>query len=86
MIHHERLKPPPMTSRPTNGTPSKKGFIPSSWPNRKTMLALRNGYLGMRGCLEECGPNRFYETRLILAVGEAAARVPQRRKRPSSAL
>ena len=69
----------PMIIRPTSGTSSKKRFTPNSWPNSETMSALGNGYLGMRGCPEEGGPNAengtfingFYETRPIV-YGEDA--------------
>ena len=65
--------------RPTSGTSSKKRFTLNSWRNSETMLALGNGYLGMRGCPEEGGPsaengtfiNGFYETRPIVYGEEA---------------
>ena len=68
-----------MITRPTNGTSSKKDFTPNSWPSLETMLALGNGYIGMRGCPEEGGPNAenstlingFYETRPIIYREEA---------------
>jgi alpha,alpha-trehalose phosphorylase len=54
-------------------------FHPAFLAQTETMLAVGNGYLGMRGCPEEGGPaaengtfiNGFYETRPIV-YGEAA--------------
>lgn len=79
MLHHERLKPL------THGYPAdewnvvEKGFHPEFLAQSETMLALGNGYLGMRGCPEEGGPcaenstliNGFHETRPII-YGEDA--------------
>jgi alpha,alpha-trehalose phosphorylase len=71
--------PHPVISRPTSGTSSKKGFTREFLAQLETMLALGNGYLGMRGCPEEGGPsaenatliNGFYETRPIVYGEEA---------------
>ena len=68
-----------MIIRPMSGTSSKKRFTLNSWPRSETMSALGNGYLGMRGCPEEGGPNAengtfingFYETRPIVYGEEA---------------
>jgi alpha,alpha-trehalose phosphorylase len=57
----------------------EKRFHPEFLAQLETMLALGNGYLGMRGCPEEGGPcaenstliNGFYETRPII-YGEDA--------------
>ena len=57
----------------------EKGFHPEFLAQLETMMALGNGYLGMRGCPEEGGPNAenstlingFYETRPIV-YGEDA--------------
>ena len=57
----------------------EKGFHPEFLAQLETMHALGNGYIGMRGCPEEGGPNaengtfinRFYETRPII-YGEDA--------------
>lgn len=79
MIRHERLRPP------THGYPAdewnivEKRFHPEFLAQSETMLALGNGYLGMRGCPEEGGPcvenstliNGFHETRPIV-YGEDA--------------
>ena len=79
MLHHERLRPP------SHGYPAdewhviEKAFHPEFLAQLETMLALGNGYLGMRGCPEEGGPNAengtfingFYETRPIV-YGEDA--------------
>jgi alpha,alpha-trehalose phosphorylase len=71
--------PHPVISWPTSGTSSKKGFHPEFLAQLETMLALGNGYLGMRGCPEEGGPNTenatlingFCETRPIVYGEEA---------------
>jgi alpha,alpha-trehalose phosphorylase len=73
MLHHERLRRPLAIIRPMSGTSSKKRLTP------ETMLALGNGYFGVRGCPEEGGPyaengtfiKGFYETRPIV-YGEDA--------------
>ena len=57
----------------------RKAFHPEFLAQLETMLALGNGYLGMRGCPEEGGPNAenstfingFYETRPIVYGEEA---------------
>ena len=57
----------------------EKGFHPEFMAQLETMLALGNGYLGMRGCPEEGGPyaenstliNGFYETRPIVYAEDA---------------
>ncbi|MGZ9020211.1 MAG: hypothetical protein ACXW3S_09660 [Rhodoplanes sp.] len=54
----------------------RKKFGPEFLAQLETMLALGNGYFGMRGCPEEVGPNAengtyingFYETWPILAL------------------
>ena len=63
-------------SQPTNGTSSKEAFHPEFAAQLETMLALGNGYVGMRGCPEEGGPNAenatlingYYETHPIVYV------------------
>jgi trehalose/maltose hydrolase-like predicted phosphorylase len=68
-----------LITQPTNGTLSKKRFHPESLAQSETMMALGNGYIGMRGCPEEGGPNvenstlinGFYETRPIIYAEEA---------------
>jgi alpha,alpha-trehalose phosphorylase len=79
MIHHERLRPPSHDYPADEWNIIEKGFRPEFLAQSETMLALGNGYLGMRGCPEEGGPdaenctliNGFYETRPIL-YGEDA--------------
>jgi len=79
MIHHERLRPPPLDYPADEWNVIEKRFHPEFMAQLETMLALGNGYLGMRGCPEEGGPNAenstlingFYETRPIV-YGEDA--------------
>jgi alpha,alpha-trehalose phosphorylase len=79
MIHHERLRPPSNDYPADEWNIIEKSFHPEFLAQLETMLALGNGYLGMRGCPEEGGPNwengtfinRFYETRPILYPEEA---------------
>src|SRR5262245_3535331 len=79
MIHHERLRPPPDDYPADEWHVIEQGFHPDFLAQLETMLALGNGYLGMRGCPEEGGPNAengtfingFYETRPIVYGEEA---------------
>jgi alpha,alpha-trehalose phosphorylase len=79
MLHHERLRPPPHDYLADEWHVIEKGFHPEFLAQMETMLALGNGYLGMRGCPEEGGPNAengtfingFYETRPIVYGEEA---------------
>src|SRR5215471_16160451 len=79
MIHHERLRPPLHDYPADEWNVVEKGFHPEFLGQLETMLALGNGYLGMRGCPEEGGPcaenstliNGFYETRPIVYGEEA---------------
>src|SRR6266568_4616112 len=79
MIHHERLMPPPHDCPADAWNVIEKGFHPEFLAQFETMLALGNGYLGVRGCPEEGGPNAengtfingFYETRPIVYGEEA---------------
>ena len=79
MIHHERLRPPSRDYPADEWNVIEKKFHPEFLAQLETMLALGNGYLGMRGCPEEGGPNvenstlinGFYETRPIV-YGEDA--------------
>jgi alpha,alpha-trehalose phosphorylase len=79
MIHHKRLKPPPYDYPADEWNIIEKRFHPEFLAQSETMLALGNGYLGMRGCPEEGGPNAedatlingFYETRPIVYGEEA---------------
>jgi alpha,alpha-trehalose phosphorylase len=79
MLHHERLKPPSRDYPADEWNVVEKAYRPEFLAQLETMLALGNGYLGMRGCPEEGGPNAengtfingFYETRPIV-YGEDA--------------
>jgi alpha,alpha-trehalose phosphorylase len=79
MLHHERLRPPSHGYPADEWNVIEKAFHPEFLAQLETMLALGNGYLGMRGCPEEGGPNAengtfingFYETRPIV-YGEDA--------------
>jgi alpha,alpha-trehalose phosphorylase len=79
MLHHERLRPPSRDYPADEWNVIEKAFHPEFLAQSETMLALGNGYLGIRGCPEEGGPyaengtfiNGFYETRPIV-YGEDA--------------
>ena len=79
MLHHERLRPPSRDYPADEWNVIEKAFHPEFLAQLETMLALGNGYLGMRGCPEEGGPNAengtfingFYETRPIVYGEEA---------------
>ena len=79
MIHHERLRPPSHDYPADEWNIIEKGFHPEFLAQSETMLAVGNGYLGMRGCPEEGGPNAengtfingFYETWPIVYGEEA---------------
>jgi alpha,alpha-trehalose phosphorylase len=79
MLHHERLRPPPHDYLADEWHVIEKGFHPEFLAQMETVLALGNGYLGMRGCPEEGGPNAengtfingFYETWPIVYGEEA---------------
>jgi alpha,alpha-trehalose phosphorylase len=79
MIHHERLRPNPYDYPPDEWNVIEKHFHPELLAQLETILALGNGYVGMRGCPEEGGPNAenstlingFYETRPIVYGEEA---------------
>jgi alpha,alpha-trehalose phosphorylase len=79
MIHHERFRPPSYAYPVDEWHIIEKGFHAEFLAQLETMLALGNGYLGMRGCPEEGGPtaengtfiNGFYETRPIVYGEEA---------------
>src|SRR5215467_8694571 len=57
MIHHERLRLPHHDCPADEWHVIEKGFHPEFLAQFETMLALGNGYLGMRGGPEEGGPN-----------------------------
>src|SRR5215472_17305082 len=79
MIHHERLRPPPQEYPADEWHVIEQGFHPEFLAQLETMLSLGNGYLGMRGCPEDGGPNAenstlingFYETHPIVYGEEA---------------
>src|ERR1700740_340668 len=79
MLHHERLHPPSHDYPADEWNVIEKAFRPDFLAQLETMLALGNGYLGMRGCPEEGGPNvengtfinGFYETWPIVYGEEA---------------
>jgi alpha,alpha-trehalose phosphorylase len=84
MIHHARLRPPPHDYPADEWNLIERRYHPEFMSQLETMLALGNGYLGMRGCPEEGGPyaenstliNGFYETRPIV-YGEEAYGFPK---------
>ena len=57
MIHHVPLRPPARDFPADEWNVIEKRFRPEFLAQLETMLALGNGYLGMRGCPEEGGPN-----------------------------
>jgi len=57
MIRHERLRPPSRDYPADEWSVVEKAFHPEFLAQLETMLAVGNGYLGMRGGLEEGGPN-----------------------------
>src|SRR6516225_6014924 len=79
MIHHVPLRPPSRDFPADEWNIIEKGFHPEFLAQLETMLALGNGYVGMRGCPEEGGPNAenstlingFYETRPIVYPEDA---------------
>jgi alpha,alpha-trehalose phosphorylase len=79
MLHHKRLRPPSREYPADEWNVVEKRFHPEFLAQSETMMALGNGYIGMRGCPEEGGPNAenstlingFYETRPIVYGEEA---------------
>ncbi|MBV8334348.1 MAG: glycoside hydrolase family 65 protein [Alphaproteobacteria bacterium] len=79
MIHHVPLRPPIRDFPADEWNVVEKGFHPEFLGQLETMLALGNGYLGMRGCPEEGGPNienatlinGFYEVSQIVYPEDA---------------
>jgi len=57
MLHHERLRPPSRDYPADEWNVVEKRFHPEFLAQLETMMALGNGYIGMRGCPEEGGPN-----------------------------
>jgi alpha,alpha-trehalose phosphorylase len=79
MIHHKRMRPPSRDYPADEWNVIERKFHPELLAQLETMMALGNGYLGMRGCPEEGGPhaenatliNGFYETWPIVYAEEA---------------
>jgi len=53
MLHHERLKPPIQDYPPKEWSMLESRLRPEFMAQMETVLALGNGYLGMRGSPEE---------------------------------
>jgi alpha,alpha-trehalose phosphorylase len=76
MLHHVPHRPPFHDFPADDWNVIEKRFHPEFTAQLETVLALGNGYLGMRGCPEEGGPNAenatlingFYETHPIVYV------------------
>jgi alpha,alpha-trehalose phosphorylase len=79
MLHHKRLTPPGHDYPPDEWSVSEKSFHPEFIAQMEAVLALGNGYIGMRGSPEEGGPavqngtfvNGFYESWPIIYGEEA---------------
>jgi len=79
MPAHERIKPPPHDYVADEWNWIERRFHPEFMAQTETILALGNGYLGMRGSPEEGGPvvqygtfvNGFHETWPIVSGEEA---------------
>ncbi len=79
MMRHQRLSPPCGDYPADEWNVIEKEFRPDFLAQLETVLALGNGYIGMRGCPEEGGPNAenstlingFYETWPIVYGEEA---------------
>src|SRR6059058_157566 len=78
MLHHKRLRPPSHDYPPDDWSVIEKGFRPEFSEQMESVLALGNGYIGMRGSPEEGGPsvqngtfvNGFYESWPIVYAEE----------------
>lgn len=76
MLHHVPHRPPFHDFPADEWNVIAEGFHPEFLPQLETIFALGNGYLGMRGCPEEGGPNAenttlingFYEIHPIVYV------------------
>ncbi|HEY2911816.1 MAG TPA: glycosyl hydrolase family 65 protein [Candidatus Angelobacter sp.] len=79
MLHHERLKPPTQDYPPNEWSILETNFRWEFMAQMETVLALGNGYIGMRGSPEEGSPsvqhgtfvNGFYESWPIVYGEEA---------------
>jgi alpha,alpha-trehalose phosphorylase len=79
MLHHKRLRPPGHDYPPNEWSVIEKSFRPEFIAQMEAVLAVGNGYIGMRGCPEEGGPaiqngtfvNGFHESWPIVYGEEA---------------
>ena len=79
MLHHARLRPPTPDYPPDEWRLIEKRFHPEFIAQTESIMALGNGYFGMRGNPEEGGPsaqngtfvNGFYESWPIVYAEEA---------------
>jgi alpha,alpha-trehalose phosphorylase len=79
MIHHERLRPPADDYPPDEWNIIENRFRPEFLGQLESMLAVGNGYIGVRGCPEEGNPtvenstliNGFHEIHPIIYGEEA---------------
>ena len=79
MLHHERIIPPPHMYPGDEWNMIEKKYNPAFLDQTETIYSVGNGYLGMRGCPEEGGPNfengtfvnGFYESWPIVYGEEA---------------
>jgi alpha,alpha-trehalose phosphorylase len=79
MLHHRRVQPPGHDYPPDEWSVIEKNFHPEFLAQMESVMAVGNGYLGMRGCPEEGGPsvqngtfvNGFYESWPIVYGEEA---------------
>src|SRR5262245_33561207 len=79
MLHHRRVKPPGHDYPPDEWSVIEKNFHPEFLAQTESIMALGNGYLGMRGSPEEGGPcvqngtfvNGFHESWPIVYGEEA---------------
>jgi alpha,alpha-trehalose phosphorylase len=79
MLHHERLRPPTSDYPPDEWRLIEKRFHPEFIAQTEAVMALGNGYLGMRGNPDEGGPsvqngtfvNGFHESWPIVYAEEA---------------
>ena len=57
MIRRQPLRPPSDYYPPDEWNVIERGYHPEFMAQMETIFAVANGYLGMRGCPEEGGPN-----------------------------
>jgi hypothetical protein len=75
MIHHVRLRPPSHDYPADEWNIIEKKFQPEFLPQLETMLALGNGYFGMRGCFEEGGPRKEGQAARTVRLSTASMRL-----------